>query len=57
MAFFGGAPFGSLLASVLAERIGAPNTVVLTGGACVLGALCFALERPRLADALLKVRN
>jgi len=57
MAFFGGAPFGSLLASVLAERIGAPNTVVLTGAACVLGALCFALERPRLADALLKVRN
>jgi MFS family permease len=57
MAFFGGAPFGSLLASVLAERIGAPNTVILTGGACVLGALCFALERPRLADALLKVRN
>jgi len=57
MAFFGGAPFGSLLASVLAERIGAPNTVVLTGGACVLGALCFGLERPRLADALLKVRN
>jgi MFS family permease len=57
MAFFAGAPFGSLLASVLAERIGAPNTVVLTGGACVLGALCFALERPRLADALLKVRN
>lgn len=57
MAFFGGAPFGSLLASVLAERIGAPNTVVLTGAACVLGALCFALERPRLSDALLKVRN
>lgn len=57
MAFFGGAPFGSLLASVLAARIGAPNTVVLTGGACVLGALCFALERPRLSDALLQVRN
>jgi MFS family permease len=57
MAFFGGAPFGSLLASVLAERIGAPDTVVLTGGACVLGALCFALERPRLSAALLKVRN
>ncbi len=57
MAFFGGAPFGSLLASVLAERIGAPNTVVFTGAACVLGAICFALELPGLTAALLKVRN
>jgi MFS family permease len=57
MAFFGGAPFGSLLASVLADRIGAPNTVVLTGAACVVGSMCFALELPKLTAALLKARN
>src|SRR5262249_14241369 len=57
MAFFGGAPFGSLLASVLADRIGAPNTAVLTGGACIVGSMCFALELPQLMAALLKARN
>jgi MFS family permease len=52
MAFFGGAPFGSLLASVLADRIGAPNTLVLTGAACVAGSMGFALELPKLTAAL-----
>jgi MFS family permease len=52
MAFFGGAPFGSLLASVLADRIGAPNTLVLTGAACVAGSIGFALELPKLTAAL-----
>jgi MFS family permease len=52
MAFFGGAPFGSLLASVLADRFGAPQTVVLTGAACVVGSMCFALELPKLTAAL-----
>ena len=31
MAFFGAAPFGSLLAGALAHRIGAPHTVIVTG--------------------------
>ena len=52
MAFFGGAPFGSLLASILANRIGASNAVVLTGGACLLGSMCFALELPKVTRAL-----
>jgi hypothetical protein len=34
-AFFGAAPLGSLLAGALAHRIGAPNTVILTGTFCV----------------------
>jgi hypothetical protein len=49
MAFFGAAPFGSLLAGMLAHRIGAPHTVMVTGAFCVLGSLWFTLE-------LLKVR-
>jgi MFS family permease len=48
MAFFGAAPFGSLLAGALAHRIGAPHTVIVTGAFCVAGSLWFTLERPRI---------
>jgi len=41
MAFMGMAPFGSLLAGALAHAIGAPRTVILSGVACILGALWF----------------
>jgi MFS family permease len=46
MAMFGTAPFGSLLAGALAQRIGAPNTVFVTGAFCLAGSLWFGLERP-----------
>jgi MFS family permease len=48
MAFFGGAPFGSLLAGSLAHRIGAPHTVIVTGAFCVAGSLWFALKLPKV---------
>jgi MFS family permease len=48
MAFFGGAPFGSLLAGALAHRIGAPYTVMILGVFCVAGSLWFTLERPKI---------
>ena len=48
MAFFGAAPFGSLLAGALAHRIGAPHTVMLTGAFCVAGSLWFTLELPKV---------
>jgi MFS family permease len=51
MAFFGAAPFGSLLAGVLAHRIGAPHTVMLTGACCVAGSLWFAMELPSINAA------
>jgi MFS family permease len=41
MAFVGMAPFGSLLAGTLAHAIGAPRTVIISGIACILGALWF----------------
>ena len=47
MAFFGAAPFGSLLAGALAHRIGAPHTVIVTGAFCVAGSLWFTLELPK----------
>jgi MFS family permease len=48
MAFFGTAPFGSLLAGALAHQIGAPHTVMVTGAFCVAGSLWFALELPKI---------
>jgi MFS family permease len=41
MAFMGMSPFGSLLAGVLAARIGAPKTLILGGIVCLLGAAWF----------------
>ena len=48
MAFTGMAPFGSLLAGVLASRVGAPNALLLTGACCVVGAIWFAMQLPAL---------
>ncbi len=52
MAFFGGAPFGSLLAGALAHRIGAPYTVMILGVFCVAGSLWFTLERPKIRELM-----
>ena len=41
MAFVGMAPFGSLLAGGMAHAIGAPRTVIVSGVACIVGAIVF----------------
>ncbi len=48
MAFVGMAPFGSLLAGALAHLIGAPHTVIVSGVACILGALWFWTQLPAI---------
>jgi MFS family permease len=48
MAFLGMVTFGNLLAGTLASRIGAPNTLILGGIACIFGAIGFAKQLPRL---------
>jgi MFS family permease len=48
MAFFGAAPFGSLLAGAMAHRIGAPHTVIVTGAFCIAGSLWFTLDLPKV---------
>ena len=48
MAFFGAAPFGSLLAGMMAHQIGAPHTAIITGTFCIAGALWFTLELPKV---------
>lgn len=48
MAFMGTAPFGSLIAGSLAQRIGAPPTLLLGGIGCVAAAAWFFWSLPRL---------
>jgi MFS family permease len=52
MAFQGMAPFGSLLAGVIAAQIGAPETVMLSGALCMAGAAIFARALPRLRSLI-----
>jgi MFS family permease len=46
VAFMGVAPFGSLLAGSLASRIGAPNSAMIGGVCCIIGAFWFAWKLP-----------
>ncbi len=48
MAFIGTAPFGSLMAGALANVMGAPNTLMIGGVLCIIGALIFAKRLPEL---------
>ncbi|HEY4216097.1 MAG TPA: MFS transporter [Gemmatimonadaceae bacterium] len=50
MAFLGTAPIGSLLAGLLADRIGAEHTIMLGGAACVLAGGWFASRLPSLRE-------
>ncbi len=48
MAFMGMTPIGSLLAGVLADRIGAASTLILGGSCCILASIVFATKLPLL---------
>ncbi|OGI40480.1 MAG: hypothetical protein A2V91_01765 [Candidatus Muproteobacteria bacterium RBG_16_64_10] len=45
-AFLGVVPFGGLIAGMLADRLGATNTVLAGGIVCVLAALYMARHLP-----------
>ena len=50
VAFAGMAPFGSLLAGGLANRLGAPYTVMFNGACCIVGAAWFATRLPGIRN-------
>ncbi len=52
MAFMGTAPFGSLLAGSIAERWGAPLTLLAGGGGCIAGGIWFLRLLPDLREGL-----
>jgi MFS family permease len=52
MAFLGTAPIGSLLAGLVADRIGAPMTILLGGLSCIVAGTWFAIRLPSLRTML-----
>ena len=48
MMFVGMAPFGALLAGVLAHVLGAPQTVAIGGVVCIAGAIVFRSHLPTI---------
>jgi MFS family permease len=52
MAFIGTAPFGSLIAGALASIIGAPDTLLIGGALCLLGAALFARKLPEIRKSI-----
>ncbi len=48
MTFIGMAPFGAFFAGVAAERLGAPNTVLLGALACLVGSASYLVRLPGL---------
>ena len=52
IAFVGMAPFGSLMAGTLAQAIGAPRTVEISGVCCIAGALWFTTQMKTVKTAM-----
>ena len=52
MAFMGMAPFGSLLAGFLANRIGAQTTLLAGGAACIIAGALFATKTRVIGETL-----
>ena len=48
MSFLGMTPFGNLLGGFLANHIGASNTLIIDGIACMVGSLIFVRQLPTL---------
>lgn len=55
MAFVGMAPFGSLMAGGMANAIGAANTLIFGGITCIIGAVFFLYNLPKLKKIALPV--
>ncbi len=52
MAFMGSAPFGSLFAGSMTSIIGAPNTILVGGVTCIIGAALFAYKLPMIKSKI-----
>ena len=48
MAFFGTVPIGSLIGGVVADRVGVPMTVRMSGVACLVAGAWFASRLPAI---------
>lgn len=48
IAFMGTVPFGNLFSGIFSDLIGASNTIMIGGAACIIGAVLFAVRLPAL---------
>lgn len=48
MSFLGILPFGNLASGALADKIGAPDTLMIGGFCCILGSFVFTKQLPKL---------
>jgi MFS family permease len=55
MAFFGSAPIGSLLGGMLADRLGAPQTILWGGVVSLAASAWFAVQLPTLRVLVRKI--
>jgi MFS family permease len=55
MSFLGVTPFGNLLGGTLADRIGATDTLIIAGIACILGSLFFSRQLPDLKKIVYEI--
>ncbi|MBD2253461.1 MFS transporter [Nostoc parmelioides] len=55
MSFLGMIPVGNLLGGALANRIGAPNTLIIDGIACIVGSILFQRELPALRKLMMPI--
>ncbi|MEH2140085.1 MFS transporter [Nostoc sp.] len=52
MSFLGMIPIGNLLGGILASHIGATNTLIIDGIACILGSIFFSRQLPGLRQIM-----
>jgi len=52
MSFLGMIPLGNLLGGFLATHIGAPNTLIIDGIACIFGSIFFVRQLPALRQLI-----
>jgi MFS family permease len=55
MSFLGMIPVGNLFGGFLASKIGAPNTLVIDGIACIIGSIFFYKQLPALRKLVMPI--
>lgn len=55
MSFLGMIPLGNLLGGALANRIGAANTLIIDGIACIIGSIIFSQQLPALRKMVIPI--
>lgn len=55
MSFLGMIPLGNLIGGALANRIGAANTLIIDGIACIIGSILFSKQLPDLRKMVMPI--